>query len=392
MATASPPKPWQRESRDTETPKREPTSVSVATTTTQISSVPDLPERPLSLNATINRNASAYSPYGVNGVGIAPSYSRIPAQYNNPYSRISGMRYPGMGGVYGMGGMGYGGMANRYSGIGSMGVDPNDPNSLTNGFTRNTQATFQMIENIVGAFGGLAQMLESTYMATHSSFFAMVSVAEQFGNLRNTLGSILGIFTILKWLRTLFAKITGRPPPADAISLTPSAFARFEGRKTLPDGTIIDLARPTSQEEEQHRLALSGQLLTGPDGQLIPQKIDPSKLDFCRVLYDFNSETGANMDGVDLQVKKGDLVAVLSQSDPLGNPSEWWRCRARDGRIGYIPKVYLEVARKPGQLMALANKISGQADNSVDKNTSTVVESKEGDLTSESFQKSQFYS
>jgi peroxin-13 len=28
-----------------------------------------------------------------------------------------------------------------------------------------------MLEGVVGAFGGFAQMLESTYMATHSSFF-----------------------------------------------------------------------------------------------------------------------------------------------------------------------------------------------------------------------------
>src|SRR5438045_7751522 len=65
----------------------------------------------------------------------------------------------------------------------------------------------------------------------------MVSVAEQFGNLRNTLGSVLGIFTILRWLRTLLAKITGRPPPADATALTPAAFAQFEGRTVLPNGT-----------------------------------------------------------------------------------------------------------------------------------------------------------
>jgi peroxin-13 len=59
-----------------------------------------------------------------------------------------------------MGGM-YGGMPG----------DPNDPNSLTNSFSQSTAATFQMIESLVGAFGGFAQMLESTYMATHSSFF-----------------------------------------------------------------------------------------------------------------------------------------------------------------------------------------------------------------------------
>lgn len=65
----------------------------------------------------------------------------------------------------------YGGMGGMYPGL--PGGDPNDPNSLTNAFSQSTAATFQMIESIVGAFGGLAQMLESTYMATHSSFFGM---------------------------------------------------------------------------------------------------------------------------------------------------------------------------------------------------------------------------
>lgn len=69
-----------------------------------------------------------------------------------------------MGGMGGVGGM-YGGA------MGGMPGNPNDPNSLTNSFNQSTQATFQIIESIVGAFGGFAQMLESTYMATHSSFF-----------------------------------------------------------------------------------------------------------------------------------------------------------------------------------------------------------------------------
>ncbi len=75
----------------------------------------------------------------------------------------------GMGGMYGgMGGMGMG-MGGMYGGMGGMPGDPNS--SLTQSFSQSTAATFQLIENSVGAFGGFAQMLQSTYMATHSSFF-----------------------------------------------------------------------------------------------------------------------------------------------------------------------------------------------------------------------------
>jgi len=69
----------------------------------------------------------------------------------------------------GYGGM-YGGMPGMYGGMGGMPGDPNNQ-SLTQSFSQSTQATFQLIESIVGAFGGFAQMLESTYFATHSSFF-----------------------------------------------------------------------------------------------------------------------------------------------------------------------------------------------------------------------------
>ena len=251
----------------------------------------------------------------------------------------------------------------------------------------------------------------------------MVSVAEQFGNLRNTLGSILGIFTVLRWLRTLFAKITGRPPPADATALTPRAFASFEGRKLLPDGSpsappkpskkpflffiaaafglpylmgkLIKTLQASQEEEERRRLAASGQLQIGPDGQPVQQQLDPSKLEFCRVLYDFTPESGAAVQGVDLEVKKGDLVAVLSKSDPMGNPSEWWRCRARDGRMGYLPGVYLEVARRPGQPIAEIKSASqsGSRSNTMTSQSgpAPMVTGKAGDMSVESFQKSQFY-
>jgi peroxin-13 len=104
------------------------------------------------------------------------------SSYSSPYSRMGGgygssMYGGGMGGMYGgMGGMGMGmggmgmGMGGMYGGMGGMPGDPNNM-SLTQSFSQSTQTTFQLIESIVGAFGGFAQMLESTYMATHSSFF-----------------------------------------------------------------------------------------------------------------------------------------------------------------------------------------------------------------------------
>lgn len=97
-----------------------------------------------------------------------------------------------------------------------------------------------------------------------------------------------------------------------------------------------------SQEEQQRRLAESGQLVDAP--------FDPTKLEFCKVLYDFSPEANAqSVQGVDLAVKRGDLVAVLSKSDALGNPSDWWKCRSRDGRMGYLPSPYLELIPKRTQ-------------------------------------------
>lgn len=256
----------------------------------------------------------------------------------------------------------------------------------------------------------------------------MVAVAEQFGNLRDTLGSVLGIFTLMRWIRTLLAKLTGRPPPADAMALTPAAFARFEGRSAmpavLPDGRpappkpsrkplfffllaafglpyvmskVIRSLAHNAEEEERKRMAAA------------QQPLDPSQLEFCRVLYSFTPAETA-VQGVDMDVKKGDLVAVLSKTDPLGNPSEWWRCRGRDGRSGYLPSNFLEVARRPGQAAPpLAIRHAGESrTNSLSSVASApaavsvaiehkgvarpVPDGKAGDISADSFMKSQFYS
>ncbi|PNY26440.1 Peroxisomal membrane protein PAS20 [Tolypocladium capitatum] len=397
------------------------TASSPTSTTSPASSAaaPPIPDRPSSLTSAVNQNAAAYSRMGaMGGVGASP-YSAYGGAYSSPYSSPYS-RFGGMGGYGGglHGGGLYGGGYGSYGGgmYGSMyggmpGMPGNDPNSLTNSFSNSTAATFQMLEGIVTAFGGFAQMLESTYMATHSSFFAMVSVAEQFGNLRDTLGSVLGIFTLMRWVRTLLAKLTGRPPPADAMALTPAAFARFEGRATGPDGTpgpprasrkpllfflVAAFGLPylmskmirtlnASHEEEEKRLqqaALEAQ-----------QPVDPSKLEFCRLLFDFLPQVSG---GMELDARKGDLVAVLTKNDPAGNPSEWWQCRSRDGRQGYLPSTYLEILRRPDgpevkQIKATAASDSSRA-NSMTSAGEHPEEGKKEYATAGGMQRSHFYS
>lgn len=475
MSTVSPPKPWERAGSTAASGTSPPvasTAMTAPNTSTlpssdSHSSAPALPDRPSTLNSVVNQTASNYT--NQNRFGATNAYSSPYSSYSSPYSRfggMGGMYGGGMGGMYG-GGYGYGsgmyGNGMYGGGYGSYPGMPGDPNnqSLTQTWNQSTAATFQIMESIVGAFGGLAQMLESAYMTTHSSFFAMVSMAEQLGNLRQTLGSILGIYTLMRWMRTLLAKLTGRPPPADATSLTPANFSSFisggSAPATLPDGSPapprpskkpfvmfalavfglpylmgkIIRAMARSQEEElrrnQEQMSLS---YTNQSGEQI--SLDPRKLDFCRVIYDYTP--AANSGGLDLEVKKGEFVAVLSKTDPMGNASEWWRCRARDGKMGYLPSPYLEPIQRPVQSaqpqiaegsvaaasapgsrsqtmkgsepVTAARKLLEESTHGRTKSLSSVytgghgmnvpvkgpeVKGKPGDISAESFQKSAFY-
>ena len=287
-----------------------------------------------------------------------------------------GNSYGGYGGMGGMGmGMGMGGMGGMGMGMGGMGGMPGQPGdvSLTQRMESGTQATFELISSIVGAFGGFAQMLESTFMATHSSFFAMVGVADQFAHLRNYLGQVLSIFALARYLKNLFLRATGRAP---AIDLDPREFRDFAKNGTGavgPNGQVKarpskrplivfflavvglpylmgKLVRMITAKQEAERLRLEQQGLLPPGQQqqqgmpgVGPQQqqqeaLDPSKLTFVRALYAYTAA-----DPLELNLKGNDIVAVLSKLDPsTGQESQWWKGRTRDGRVGWFPSTYVE--------------------------------------------------
>lgn len=338
---------------------------------------PAVPSRPASFS---NISSTSYP-----AQTTASAYNQYNMSYNSPYSNP----YGGYGSYSGMGS--YGSLYNRfgsgmYGGMGP-GAGPNGQ-VMGNGLQASTAEAFQLIESVVGAIGGFAQMLESTYMATHSSFFALVSVAEQLSHLKHSLGSILGIFTIVKWIKKVLAKITGKKFDATkrlAQTLNSHEFAKFQSASQNKDrqrhsfkpllfffastfgflyllNKLIQNRDPVIPNEQNTAASL-------PQDNILMDSstntsIDPSTLEFCRALYPFVPENPA----IELELNKGDLLAIISKKDTSGNASDWWRVRTRSGKTGYVPANYLEViSRQTDTTKPVVDKESQNGNGQVSK-------------------------
>jgi peroxin-13 len=271
---------------------------------------------------------------------------------------MGGMGYGGYGsssygGGYGGYGGGYGGVGYGVGGMGMPG-EGYGPN-LTSSLQQTTAPAFAVIESIVTAFTSLAQLVESTYMATHSSFFAMVGVADQLGSLKTYLGQVLGVFSIMRLGRRIINWLRGKKVNA------PDGWAN-EWSAGLP-GNIANAPRPSAKPlllfllsavglpylmsrlvrlliaSQQAQAAANGQLVEGPNGA-----IDPNKLTFARARWEFRPS-----EEWELALQPDEIVAVLERRDAQpgsANDGEagWWRGRTRDGRMGWFPGNYVSSA------------------------------------------------
>ncbi|KIK02772.1 hypothetical protein K443DRAFT_121794 [Laccaria amethystina LaAM-08-1] len=206
-----------------------------------------------------------------------------------------------------------------YSGCGpGMGMGPLNPDgtpSLTQTFEATAQSTFALIQSIVHTLTGTEQMLESTFMATQSSFFAMITVCKAARR--------------AWWLK---ATLAGRPTET-------GGFNHYEFREFI-NGKPVQ--RPTQKASKkllilfllvvvlQERAVASGGALPG---QLPP--LDPASLTFVRVKY---ACTPSNPN--ELELKGDEIVAVMGKLDQrtgaevdprLEVEGEWWRGRTRQG-------------------------------------------------------------
>ncbi|KAI8826792.1 Peroxin 13, N-terminal region-domain-containing protein, partial [Fimicolochytrium jonesii] len=385
----SPPKPWEVSGAAggagpvptaTTTSAAPASAAQSGQTTASTAGPPPVPTRPDSASVASAGNGYGASPYGSQmasqyGTQYGAGYGSTLSPYASRYG--AGSTYGGYGSTYGStygggyGAGGYGGVGgySRYggTGYGTMpynrfgGGPPYGPGGpgdmpLSAQLEQSTQATFNTLDSIVQAFAGFAQMLESTFMATHSSFMAMVGVAEQFGNLKSYLGQLFSVMSLYRLAKRIYCKLTGRAPPVDVASLNADSFKDFQegkdgkkrSKKPLWVFLLFTIGIPYAisklfQRLQKQRLeaaanAPEGALpLVGPDGnRLGPQEI--RNLDFGRVLYDFNAENPG-----ELSLPKGEIVAILSKIDPAtGQPGLWWRGRLQAGQMGMFPANYVE--------------------------------------------------
>lgn len=389
------PKPWEVAS-GTSAAAAEGTSTTQATSQQNLDlSVPTAPDRPAALTSDL-ANMSNTTPYGSGtgayGGGYGTGYGS--SGYGSSYGTGYGTGYGGgygssYGSRYGMGSLMYGGGLGSYGGYGSGmygmggygggmygmggyggGMYGNQPGA--GGIAEGTQATFHLIESIIGAVGGFAQMLEATYMATHSSFFTMVSLAEQFGNLKNALGSLLGIFALIKFAKKFFYKLTGRTYNH---GISAGEFSKFEKQQKKLEENIRRqqlgtpqrisfkplllflaasigfpylLSKAIQKLNEQQQRRVQGPGAPGMPGgpqpgmQAAAGAGNVNNLQFAKALYEFNPENP----NIEIELKPNELVAILSQKDPLGNDSKWWKVRSRLGKVGYVPLNFLSVIER----------------------------------------------
>lgn len=167
-------------------------------------------------------------------------------------------------------------------------------------------------------------MLESTFFATHSSFMAMVGVAEQFGNLKNYLGSVFSIYSLVDTVKNWGLKAVGKNPPVSV-----AEFKKYKKNSSSSKPFMLFLLFMVGLPW------LFSKLIAKLKAQSLAQ-ISPSQVDFAKALHEFIPESP-----LELKLSKGQIVAILERTH-----KDWWKGRTQNGAIGYFPANRVQVIDK----------------------------------------------
>ncbi|XP_054011218.1 peroxisomal membrane protein PEX13 isoform X1 [Hylaeus anthracinus] len=127
--------------------------------------------------------------------------------YGSNYYGGYGNQYRGFSGYGGYSSYGYSPYSN-FNNYGSFGGHSGDVESrFSQYFEESTRPTFQLIETVLQTFSSVTMLLESTYFTITNSFRAILSVAENVGRLRSTIGQLFNTLALIRFLKWLYRKI-----------------------------------------------------------------------------------------------------------------------------------------------------------------------------------------
>jgi len=131
------------------------------------------------------------------GAGMRPAYG-----YGSAYPSSYGY---GQGYGRGFSSAGYGAMGSYSAGFGSPGDGPIE-NRFIQLAEESSLPAFQAIGSVVHAFGSISMMLESSFHAVHSSFQAVLGVAEHFSKMKLQLSQVFSAIAAIRFIKYLYTK------------------------------------------------------------------------------------------------------------------------------------------------------------------------------------------
>ncbi|KAL7315143.1 Peroxisomal membrane protein PAS20 [Mucor circinelloides] len=204
---------------------------------------------------------------------------------------------------------------------------------------------FEAMEKLTLTCNGLARTLESTLMATHSGFNALLQLTHQFRTIRHSLSHVFGVLSFLRWLKSKFLGSRVKSSTFTRFSIKEFESYSQRGNSMTPwvvmfvvsvgVPMIMRLYHQQQQETEKKntRSISTAAKITAPVTATVSK---PTKLDFARALYSFQAESSN-----ELTLRPNDLVAILSKED-----TDWWQGRLKNGKIGYFPANHVEIIEK----------------------------------------------
>ncbi|KAK4517106.1 Rad2 nuclease [Mucor velutinosus] len=210
---------------------------------------------------------------------------------------------------------------------------------------RKSRPLFEAMEKLTLTCNGLAHTLESTLMATHSGFNALLQLTHQFRTIRHSVGHVFGVLSLLRWLKS---KILGSRVKSS--TLAKFSIKEFESYSHKSNSItpwmivlVVSIGVPMIMQLHQKQVADVEQKNTLSTGTTVKAEAaaaltasKPTKLDFARALYSFQAESSN-----ELTLRPNDLIAILSKED-----ADWWQGRLKNGKIGYFPANHVEIIEK----------------------------------------------